>query len=51
MVLKRARGYEDIGGSSDTTHITDNGHEIDNPDVSAPPEIEMASVSVVPDGV
>lgn len=45
MVLKRSRGYEDIENSS--TSVSNRQPEPDN---VVPQEIEMASVSVVPDG-
>lgn len=48
MVLKRSRGYEDIENSSTSPPVANNRQpELDN---VVPQEIEMASVSVVPDG-
>ncbi|XP_022913065.1 synaptic vesicle 2-related protein [Onthophagus taurus] len=44
MVLKRNKGYQDIEGSS-----TDARNEIPDPDTVITQEIEMASMSVVPD--
>lgn len=44
MVLKRSKGYQDIDGNSQTRDAP-----VD-PDTTIPQEIEMASVSVVPDG-
>lgn len=43
MGIRKARGYQDIEGVS--------GAELPDPDFSVPQEIEMASVSVVPDGI
>lgn len=48
MVLKRSRGYEDIDGQSAPAAV----HNDTPRNEPAPPqEIEMASVSVVPDGI
>lgn len=48
MVLKRSRGYEDIDGQTASTPVhADNSRH----DATPPQEIEMASVSVVPDGI
>lgn len=49
MVLKRSNGYQDLdGGASETTS---RNEQLPDPDTSLPQEIEMASVSVVPDGI
>lgn len=45
MVLKRSKGYQDIEGSS-----TETRNEVPDPDSVITQEIEMASMSVVPDG-
>lgn len=48
MVLKRSRGYEDIDGQTASATVqNDNSRNEPVP----PQEIEMASVSVVPDGI
>lgn len=48
MVLKRSRGYEDIDGQAASEAI----HNDTTRNEPVPPqEIEMASVSVVPDGI
>lgn len=49
MVLKRSRGYQDIEDSSNISQ-TYGRNELPDPDTTMPQEIEMASVSVVPDG-
>lgn len=46
MVLKRTKGYQDIDGNS---AVQPRNEPVD-PDTTVPQEIEMASVSVVPDG-
>lgn len=46
MVLKKSRGYQDIEGSSSEAR---NG--LPDPDTTVTQEIEMASMSVVPDGM
>ena len=48
MVLRRSKGYQDIDGSTSTAPTTRN--ELNDDDNSLPQDIEMASVSVVPDG-
>lgn len=45
MVLRRARGYQDIDGLTGSSRT-----ELPDPDSGVTQEIEMASVSVVPDG-
>ena len=45
MVLKKSKGYQDIEGST-----SDNRIELQDPDVTVTQEIEMASMSVIPDG-
>lgn len=51
MVLKRSRGYQDIEGTSTTTPThSSSRQELPDGDSVFPQEIEMASVSVVPDG-
>lgn len=52
MVLKRTKGYQDIDGGSGTSGSIPSAStsELVDPDVVIPQEIEMASVSVVPDG-
>lgn len=42
MGIRKTRGYQDIEGVS--------GAELPDPDMGVTQEIEMASVSVVPDG-
>lgn len=49
MVVKRSRGYQDIEDSSNNSQ-TYGRNELPDPDTIVPQEIEMASVSVVPDG-
>lgn len=49
MVLKRSKGYQDIDGGSGSNPSTSTSELVD-PDTVIPQEIEMASVSVVPDG-
>ncbi|KAF2898789.1 hypothetical protein ILUMI_07383 [Ignelater luminosus] len=44
MVLRRSRGYQDIDGSTGSSRT-----ELPDPDSGVTQEIEMASVSVVPD--
>lgn len=46
MVLKKTKGYQDIDGNLSLP--ISNG--LVDPDTTVPQEIEMASVSVVPDG-
>lgn len=51
MVLKRTKGYQDIDGSTKTEPSTSpTTSHLGDPDATLPQEIEMASVSVVPDG-
>lgn len=52
MVLKRTKGYQDIDGGSGASGSNPSAStsELVDPDVVIPQEIEMASVSVVPDG-
>lgn len=49
MVFKRSRGYQDIDGLS--SHGTSMRTQLPDPDSTLSQDIEMASVSVVPDGV
>lgn len=49
MVLKRSKGYQDIDGGSGSNPSATTSELVD-PDTVIPQEIEMASVSVVPDG-
>lgn len=44
MVTKRSKGYEDLDGNNEPNV----NHDLDP---VVPQEIEMASVSVVPDGI
>lgn len=46
MVLKRSKGYQDIEGTSEPSSSLENASE----NASLGQDIEMASVSVVPDG-
>ncbi|KAF5308161.1 hypothetical protein FQR65_LT06341 [Abscondita terminalis] len=48
MVIRRVRGYQDIDETSSTTTSTSRTH-LPNSDSGVPQEIEMASVSVIPD--
>lgn len=48
MVLKRSHGYQDIDGS--TGEPQSRNEQLPDPETTLPQEIEMASVSVVPDG-
>lgn len=48
MVLKRSHGYQDIDSTTNDSQIR---NELPDPETSLPQEIEMASVSVVPDGI
>lgn len=48
MVFKKSKGYQDIDGS--TLNSFGSGSELPDPDLGVTQEIEMASVSVVPDG-
>lgn len=45
MVLKRSKGYEDIDGQTAAAQ-----NDVAPTESGPPQEIEMASVSVVPDG-
>ncbi|RZC40912.1 synaptic vesicle 2-related protein [Asbolus verrucosus] len=47
MVLRRSKGYQDIDGS--TNQPSNSRSELVDPDNAIPQDIEMASVSVVPD--
>lgn len=49
MVLKRTRGYEDLDDNNGSLPPSVSP-ELDPNSVVMPQEIEMASVSVVPDG-
>lgn len=51
MVLKRSRGYQDIDGTTTDESASRNNEQLPDPDTTVPQEIEMASVSVVPDGI
>ncbi|XP_060520106.1 synaptic vesicle 2-related protein [Cylas formicarius] len=48
MVLKRVKGYQGIDGNTSSSGANTKNELVD-PDTTAPQEIEMASVSVVPD--
>lgn len=48
MVIRRSRGYQDIEGSTNSS--LNSRTELPDPDLGVTQEIEMASVSVVPDG-
>lgn len=52
MVLRRSKGYQDIDGSagSSSQPSSTRPSELIDSDNTLPQDIEMASVSVVPDG-
>lgn len=49
MVLKRSKGYQDIDGNSEPSSSLQN-RQNDSENTNVGQDIEMASVSVVPDG-
>lgn len=48
MVFKKSRGYQDLDGSTINNNF--GSSVLPDPDSGVTQEIEMASVSVVPDG-